>query len=73
MADPDGKTGASKELNDYWTVGEGRAKWANSEHPFRTLQTLLLQHMSLREASGLAARYYKIVFGRWPGGGKRKS
>lgn len=59
--------GASRELNQYWTAGEGRAKWANSPTPYRTLLALLKKYMSSAKAHGLAAEYYHIVFGKWPG------
>lgn len=59
--------GASTELNKYWTAGEGRMKWANSPTPYRTLLALLKKYMSSAKAHGLAAEYYRIVFGRWPG------
>jgi hypothetical protein len=59
--------GASAELNQYWTVGEGRAKWAGSAKPYTTLLTLLTKYMPKRKAEGLAASYFHIVFGYWPG------
>lgn len=65
--------GASASLNAYWTSKEGRAKWADSPTPYRTLLALLLKYMSSAKAHGLAAEYYHIVFGKWPGkhdGGK---
>lgn len=59
--------GASGELNTYWTTGKGRALWANSATPYRTLLALLMKYMSSDKAHGLAAEYCHIVFGRWPG------
>lgn len=59
--------GASAELNAYWTVGAGRAKWAASPHPYSTLRDLLMKYMSKRKAEGLAAEYFHRVFGIWPG------
>lgn len=61
--------GASAKLNAYWVSGEGRAKWADSPTPYRTLLALLLKFMSSDKAHGLAAEYYRLVFGRWPGKG----
>jgi len=60
-------TGASRQLNDYWCVGKGRALWADSPTPYRTLLALLLRYMSDAKAHGLAAEYYHRVFGKWPG------
>lgn len=63
--------GASAALNRYWTTGEGRAKWADSPHPWTTLYELLREHMSEAKAKGLATEYYVRVFGHGPGkGGK---
>lgn len=59
--------GASRELNAYWTTGKGRALWADSPTPYRTLLALLEAHMSSAKAHGLAAEYYHLVFGTWPG------
>lgn len=59
--------GASRALNTYWTTGEGRAKWANSPHPWTTLHALLRQHMSDTKARGLATEYFVRVFGHGPG------
>lgn len=60
--------GASEKLNRYWTRGAGRARWANTGTPYRSLVAALRSegvpgHM----VNGLAARYYKIVKGVWPG------
>ena len=61
--------GASGQLNTYWcrTAGPGRAKWAGSPTPYRTLLALLRKYMSNDKAEGLAAEYYHVVFGKWPG------
>ena len=61
--------GASRQLNEYWTVGPGRAKWADSPTPYRTLLAELIKYMSSAKAHGLAAEYYTIVFGHHPGRG----
>lgn len=62
-----GVVGPSATINKYRTAGEGRAKWASSPTPFRTLVALLREHVSDHVAKGLAAEYYHQVFGRWPG------
>ncbi|MGK9270482.1 hypothetical protein KXR83_05715 [Williamsia muralis] len=67
MPDTSPGVGASAELNRYWTIGEGKAKWASSPTPYRTLLALLMKYMSKDKAEGLAAEYYHRVFGRWPG------
>jgi hypothetical protein len=59
--------GASASLNAYWTAGAGRAKWATSATPYRTLLALLLKYMDSAKAHGLAAEYYHRVFSKWPG------
>ncbi|WP_280389819.1 hypothetical protein [Nocardia wallacei] len=66
MADPHPGIGASRELNEYYLTGKGSG-WKTSPTPYRTLRMELIKHMSLEKASGLAAEYYKIVFGVWPG------
>ena len=66
-ADTSPGVGPSGPINRYWTKGEGLAKWANSPHPFTTLVELLKQYVSEGVAKGLAAEYYHMVFGQWPG------
>ena len=65
--------GPAWKLHKYWTVGEGRAKWAASPTPYRTLLAHLVKYMPPRVAKGLAARYFKAVFGYWPGSRKGKN
>jgi hypothetical protein len=60
-------TGASEQLNTYWTVGPGRAKWVGSPKPWTTLRALLEQYMSPAKATGLATEYFVRVFGFGPG------
>lgn len=60
--------GASEALNAYWTRGAGVARWATTPTPYRSLVAALRSegipgHM----INGLAARYYKLVKGTWPG------
>ncbi|MET8430139.1 hypothetical protein [Nocardia sp. NPDC004860] len=71
MANPDGKTGASRELNAYW-LGEGLAKWADSPTPWRALRTQLLQYMSIEKANGLATEYFHAHFGYYPGSAQHR-
>jgi hypothetical protein len=66
-ADTSPGVGPSESINTYWTVGEGRAKWADSPHPYTTLVALLSKYVSNHIAHGLAAEYYHRVFGKWPG------
>lgn len=67
MADPNPGVGASAELNRYWTSGPGLARWAGDAHPYTKLRDLLMRYMGKRQAEGLAASYFRRVFGIWPG------
>lgn len=62
-----------RELRRYWTKGKGLPKWATSPHPYSTLVTLLSKYMTPGQAKGLAANYFKAVFGIWPGERKGKN
>lgn len=71
--------GNAAQLEHYWTkTPEGLAKWASAPHPFDTLVAHLAKYV--KSPDGLAATYYRIVFGVWPDakpqgkrkGGKRK-
>lgn len=68
-----GIVGANATLNRYWTRGPGLAKWATSPHPYTTLVALLSEYMAPNIAKGLAASYFKRVFGIWPGERKGKN
>lgn len=58
----------TKGLIKYWTKGEGLARWAPSPHPFTALTTALRSEgVPERFVNGLAARYFKRVFGIYPG------
>lgn len=57
----------ARNLRAYWTRGPGLAKWATSPTPYRTLVLLLSKYMTIGQAEGLAANYFKAVFGIWPG------
>lgn len=61
------------ELLQYWTVGKGLKRWRARTHPFETLVRLLRKHPGITDAEGLAATYYHIVFGFWPGSHKGKT
>jgi membrane-bound lytic murein transglycosylase MltF len=67
MPDTSPGVGASASLNDYWTTGEGRAKWATNPKPWTTLYALLRKYMSEAKAQGLATEYFVRVFGHGPG------
>ena len=57
----------ARHLKRYWTKGPGLAKWATSPKPYTTLVALLSKYMTPNQAKGLAANYFKAVFGIWPG------
>jgi 2'-5' RNA ligase len=61
------KRRSSKNLKDYWTKGEGLAKWAGSPHPWTTLYNHLKKHMPSDMAKRVASRWYYEVKGHWPG------
>lgn len=59
-------------LKRYWTKGKGLARWAASPHPYTALVENLRQEipagsMTDEQLKGLAATYFRIVFGQWPG------
>jgi hypothetical protein len=61
--------GNAAQLEHYWTkTPEGLAKWASAPHPFDTLVAHLAKYV--KSPDGLAATYYRIVFGVWPEGVK---
>lgn len=57
----------SKSLKDYWTKGEGLAKWAGAAHPWTTLYNHLKKYMPSDMAKRVASRWYYEVKGHWPG------
>lgn len=67
MVDTVGDDYKARDLKRYWTKGKGLAKWATNPHPYTTLVTLLSKYMTPGQAKGLAANYFKAVFGHWPG------
>jgi hypothetical protein len=53
---------------DYWTRGEGLAKWALTPTPYTALTAALrAKKIPEKYVNGLAAKYFRAVFGLWPG------
>lgn len=66
----EGKVGEAKArpLTKYWTKGEGLIRWAASPHPYTQLTAQLrAERVPEKYVNGLAAKYFKAVFGLWPG------
>lgn len=61
------------QLREYWTKGEGLAKWANSPHPWTTLVRRLTKHVGRERAERIASQWFHLVFGLWPGEHKGKN
>lgn len=57
----------SNQLKDYWTKGEGLAKWATSPHPWTALRDHLAKYMTPERADQTASQWFHDVFGIWPG------
>lgn len=56
-----------QKLWDYWTKGEGLAKWAESPHPYTALTAALAAAgVPAHSVPGLAANIFHAVFGIWP-------
>jgi hypothetical protein len=74
-ADPDEISAAAgrditpgrERLHHYWTRGKGLARWVASPHPWTTLVALLSKHVSAGKAKRFASKWFKEVFGIWPG------
>lgn len=61
------------QLHDYWTRGEGLARWANSPHPWTALHAHLVKHMKNPDmAARVTSAWYHDVFGVWPGTKQKK-
>lgn len=59
--------GNTQTLHDYWTKGEGLAKWKDSPKPWATLYKRLRKYIKDREkAKATAAAWYYDVFGHMP-------
>lgn len=59
--------GNADALHDYWTKGEGLAKWADQPHPWTALYLHLKKHMDDDYAKRTASEWYHEVKGHWPG------
>jgi hypothetical protein len=58
----------NKALTKYWTAGEGRLKWFGHPHPYTALTRALKQAgVPRRQVNGLAAQYFFMAYGMWPG------
>lgn len=55
------------QLHEYWTKGEGLAKWADSPHPWTALYHHLLKYLPPAKAKRTASQWFHDVFGFWPG------
>lgn len=63
----DFKSGDKNNLKDYWTKGEGLAKWVDHAHPWTELYNHLKKHMPNEMAKRVASEWYHEVKGHWPG------
>jgi hypothetical protein len=61
------QAGDGGQLKDYWTKGEGLARWATSPHPWTALRNHLAEHMPTDRADQVASQWFHDVFGMWPG------
>lgn len=59
--------GNAGQLKQYWTKGEGLAKWADSPHPWTALRDQLLKYLSPERADQTASQWFHDVFGYWSG------
>ncbi|QDZ15786.1 hypothetical protein [Humibacter ginsenosidimutans] len=59
--------GDTARLKAYWTVGAGRAKWATSPTPFRTLRAHLLKYLPASYVNQVTADWFHAALGFWPG------
>jgi hypothetical protein len=66
-------TPGREQLHHYWTRGKGLARWVASPHPWTTLVALLSEHVSSAKAKRFASKWFKEVFGIWPGERKGKN
>lgn len=58
----------SPALDRYWVTGPGLLRWASSPHPYTALVAALKKAgVPKRMRNGLAANYFKLVFGMYPG------
>lgn len=66
-ADTTEAVGGAAQLHEYWTRGEGLAKWADSPRPWTALYHHLVKHMPAEEAKRTASNWFHDVFHFWPG------
>lgn len=59
--------GDSGQLKEYWTKGEGLAKWVDHPHPWTALRDHLLKYLSPERADRTASQWFHDVFGYWSG------
>lgn len=62
------------QLKRYWTESaEGRAKWVDHAHPFTALYRHLKRHLPDEMAKRVAAEWFHLVKGFWPGSQRGKN
>lgn len=59
--------GNARQLKEYWTKGEGLAKWATSPHPWTALRDHLAKYMTPERADETASQWFHDTLGFWPG------
>lgn len=57
----------AEQLHQYWTRGEGLAKWAKAADPWTELYHHLLKYLPENEAKRTATEWFHDVFGFYPG------
>lgn len=57
------RRGNAQKLKDYWTRGEGLAKWADTPRPWTALHAELSKYMDDDEATRTASEWFQDVFG----------
>jgi hypothetical protein len=51
----------------YWTTGKGLRKWLGHPHEWTTLRNHLLKYVGPERADRIAAEWFHLVKGFWPG------
>lgn len=59
--------GDAHRLHEYWTKGQGLAKWAAAPDPWTQLYHHLLKYLPAGEAKRTADRWFFDVFHFYPG------
>lgn len=62
----------TERLHEYWTKGEGLAKWAEADDPWTQLYHHLAKYMEPELAKLTAVRWYHDVFGFYPNSDKAR-